>query len=113
MLGVMKKNGMSLLRILVPADTSLWTLNYRCGRSANCTRKRSGWNEFLPRPTKNSPAISTITTLERYHLGMVTDQAELGPLEEHLWRCAVCVDRAEATALYVDAMRAYYTGCRI
>ena len=44
--------------------------------------------------------------LERYHLGMVKDEAELAALEEHLLRCGVCVDRAEATARYVDAVRA-------
>jgi hypothetical protein len=44
--------------------------------------------------------------LELYHLGMVTDEAELRPLEEHLLGCADCVARAEAAALYVDAIRA-------
>ena len=42
--------------------------------------------------------------LERYHLGMVTD--ELPALEEHLLRCADCIRRAEETADYVDAIRA-------
>ena len=44
--------------------------------------------------------------LERYHLGMVMDEAELAALEEHLLCCSACVDRAEATARYVDAVRA-------
>jgi hypothetical protein len=44
--------------------------------------------------------------LERYHLGMVKDEAELAVLEEHLLWCGACVDRAEATARYVDAVRA-------
>jgi len=43
--------------------------------------------------------------LERYHLGMVTDD-ELAALEEHLLWCGSCVDRAEAAAQYVDTMRA-------
>jgi hypothetical protein len=43
--------------------------------------------------------------LERYHLDMVKDEAELAPLEEHLLACAECVRRAEETADYVDAMR--------
>jgi hypothetical protein len=34
--------------------------------------------------------------LERYRLGEVTDEAELGPLEEHLLWCGGCVERAEA-----------------
>ena len=46
--------------------------------------------------------------LERYHLGMVTDEAELAPLEEHLLGCPACADRAEASAAYVDAMRAAF-----
>ena len=44
--------------------------------------------------------------LERYHLGMVKDEGELAALEEHLLWCGVCVDRAEATQRYVDAVRA-------
>jgi hypothetical protein len=43
--------------------------------------------------------------LERYHLGMVKDEAELAALEEHLLWCNACVDHAEATARYVDAGR--------
>jgi hypothetical protein len=43
--------------------------------------------------------------LERYHLGMVRDEAELVALEEHLIGCAVCTRRAEGAANYVDAMR--------
>jgi hypothetical protein len=44
--------------------------------------------------------------LERYHLGKVTDDAELGLLEEHLLWCGECIDRAEAIAQYLDAVRA-------
>ena len=44
--------------------------------------------------------------LERYHLGMVKDEIELAALEEHLLWCGACVDRAEASAGYVDAVRA-------
>lgn len=44
--------------------------------------------------------------LERYHLGMVTDEAELALLEGHLLWCGECIDRAEAVAQYVDAVRA-------
>lgn len=44
--------------------------------------------------------------LERYHLGMVGDEVELAALEEHLLWCSPCIDRAEATAQYVDAVRA-------
>ena len=43
--------------------------------------------------------------LERYHLGMVVDEAELAPLEEHLLVCPNCVERAEESADYVDAIR--------
>jgi hypothetical protein len=44
--------------------------------------------------------------LERYHLGMVKDEAELAPLEESLLACPKCVERAEEAADYVDAIRA-------
>ena len=43
--------------------------------------------------------------LERYHLGMIRDEAELAPFEEHLLACAQCTERAEETAEYVDAIR--------
>jgi len=43
--------------------------------------------------------------LEHYHLGMIQDETELAPLEEHLLVCAECVRRAEAAADFVDAIR--------
>ncbi len=43
--------------------------------------------------------------LERYYLGMITDETELAQLEEHLLWCAWCLDRAQRTQDYVDAMR--------
>jgi hypothetical protein len=44
--------------------------------------------------------------LERYYLGMVTDESELASLEEHLLACPWCVGRAEEAQDYVDTMRA-------
>ena len=44
--------------------------------------------------------------LERYYLGMVSDEIELAPLEEHLLSCSECVARAEQTQEHVDAVRA-------
>ena len=44
--------------------------------------------------------------LERYHLGMVVDEAELAAVEEQLLACPRCVERAEESADYVDAIRA-------
>jgi hypothetical protein len=44
--------------------------------------------------------------LERYYLGMLTEEEELAPLEEHLLWCSSCLDRAEEAQDYVDAMRA-------
>ena len=43
--------------------------------------------------------------LERYYLGMVTEEAELAPLEEHILCCPSCAEHAEETQDYVDAMR--------
>lgn len=43
--------------------------------------------------------------LERYVLGMVKDEAELEPLEQHLLVCAECIDRAEETFHYVGTMK--------
>jgi hypothetical protein len=44
--------------------------------------------------------------LERYHLGMVTDEDELAALEEHYLGCPECAKRAEESAQYVDTIRA-------
>jgi hypothetical protein len=44
--------------------------------------------------------------LERYYLGMVIEEAELAPLEEHLLVCSWCIQRAESAQDYVDSMRA-------
>ena len=44
--------------------------------------------------------------LERYAMGAVKDEWELAALEEHLLLCGWCIDRAESTDLYVEAMRA-------
>jgi hypothetical protein len=43
--------------------------------------------------------------LERYYLGMIKDEAELAPLEEHLLWCSKCIERAEAVDSYVDHIR--------
>jgi hypothetical protein len=48
----------------------------------------------------------TDTDLERYYLGMIPEGLELDALEEHLLICWECVDRAEKTEAYVDAIRA-------
>jgi len=44
--------------------------------------------------------------LERYYLGMVTDETELSALEEHILACGSCAERAADAQDYVDAMRA-------
>src|SRR5580704_11143993 len=41
--------------------------------------------------------------LERYHLGMIQDEGELAPLEEHLLACPECAERAEVAG-YAAAM---------
>jgi hypothetical protein len=43
--------------------------------------------------------------LERYYLGMVLEEVELAPLEEHLLCCSWCTERAEDIQDYVDAIR--------
>lgn len=44
--------------------------------------------------------------LERFHLGMVQDEAELALIEQHLLWCSRCIDAAEDAAQYVDIIRA-------
>ena len=43
--------------------------------------------------------------LERYYLGMVTDEPELASLEEHLLACPECVSRAEESDRTIDMIR--------
>jgi hypothetical protein len=42
---------------------------------------------------------------ERFHLGTVKDETELAMIDEHLLVCSTCIDAAEETAQYVDAIR--------
>jgi len=44
--------------------------------------------------------------LERYAMGAIKHEGELTALEEHLLACDWCIDRAENTDRYVEAMRA-------
>jgi hypothetical protein len=44
--------------------------------------------------------------LERYCLGLVTEESELASIDEHLLWCQHCLDRAEASDRFVDAIRA-------
>lgn len=44
--------------------------------------------------------------LERYHLGMVTNEQELTKIEEHLVRCPPCAVRGEAAHVFVNSMLA-------
>ena len=63
---------------------------------------------------KNSRSTRTINydpcidehDLERYLLGMATEEAEVAGIEEHLLRCEECVSAAEYAAAYLDAIRA-------
>src|SRR5450759_2991539 len=41
--------------------------------------------------------------LERHYLGMITDESESAPLEEHLLACPACVEHAQSTQDYMDA----------
>ena len=52
------------------------------------------------------PVIVSDHDLERYLLGMLTREAELARIEEHLLWCEECMRAAERAAAYADAMRA-------
>jgi hypothetical protein len=43
--------------------------------------------------------------LERYALGTITDESQLAPLEEHLLICPECLERAQESDVYTDAIR--------
>jgi hypothetical protein len=56
------------------------------------------------------------TDLERYYLGLIPEGPELVALVEHLLWCQECLQRAEESDRYVDAIRAAIVraklGCR-
>lgn len=74
-------------------------------RSLRSTTDRESRNPVLDDLYIKLPGHIDDHDLERYHLGMVKDEVELAALEEHLLWCQGCVDRAEAAAPYVDAIR--------
>jgi chorismate mutase len=69
------------------------------------SERRERVAEEIARIYERLPGHISDHDLERYHLGMVKDEAELAHLEEHLLWCEACVDRAEAAAQYVDTVR--------
>ena len=62
--------------------------------------RRSGHHHFV----MNSGHISDYD-LERYYLGMIRQEVELAPLEEHILGCPLCAERVEEAQDYVDVMR--------
>ena len=56
--------------------------------------------------TTSGIAHLLVDDLERYYLGLIPQGPELDAFEEHLLACPKCVDRAEASDAYVDAIRA-------
>ncbi|HTQ58345.1 MAG TPA: hypothetical protein VMI94_27975 [Bryobacteraceae bacterium] len=60
---------------------------------------------FSPTATYTSMDHLSDHDLERYHLRMIRDVAELAQFEEHLLACSECAERAEEAADFVDAMR--------
>jgi bacterioferritin (cytochrome b1) len=52
----------------------------------------------------NSAHISAHDT-EQYYLGMVTQEEELAPFEEHLLWCHACLDLVQGTENYVDTIQ--------
>ena len=56
-------------------------------------------------PDRKNSEHRTDHDLERYHLGMIVDETELGPLEEHLLACSDCAERAKQPADYIDVIR--------
>ena len=49
--------------------------------------------------------------LECYYLGIISEEHDLAPLEEHILACASCAAKAEAIQDYVDLMRIALLRC--
>ena len=106
-----------------PEETGQWPTPPHAGQGiglwyspfASSRTRPSPWQR-LRRPSPRAALAQTSAhqahgthsdhDLERYHLGIVVDEAKLAPLEEHLLACPECVARAEQTAVYVDTLRA-------
>jgi hypothetical protein len=56
--------------------------------------------------TTSGIAHLSVDDLELYYLGMFPEGPELDAFEEHLLACPKCVDLANASDAYVDAIRA-------
>jgi hypothetical protein len=82
-----------------PALTMIWDTTIQYGPCGAC-------RQHATIPVQMAWQHIADVDLERYHLGMVKDEAELAPLEEHLLACEACAERAEEAAAYVDALRA-------
>jgi hypothetical protein len=52
----------------------------------------------------NGTHISTHDA-ERYYLGMVTEEEQLAPLEEHLLWCCGCLDLVQETEDFIDTIQ--------
>ena len=73
--------------------------------SANRARLAVLENPRCTRPIRHDPCIDE-HDLDRYILGIVTDEAELAGIEEHLLWCEECVREAEKAVAYAEAIRA-------
>ena len=73
--------------------------------SANRRRSVVLENSSSTRIIRHDPCIDE-SDLERYLLGMATEETELAGIEEHLLWCEECLREAEKAAAYADAMRA-------
>lgn len=55
--------------------------------------------------TSNEASHPSEDLLERYVIGVVRNQSELAPLEEHLLACPSCVARTEQMEDYIWSIR--------
>jgi hypothetical protein len=73
-------------------------------RRLHCRRERV--ERIIARIDRRLSGHVSDQNLEHYHLGMVTNEANLATMEKHLLWCRTCVDRASEISDYVDAVRA-------
>jgi hypothetical protein len=48
--------------------------------------------------------------LECLYLGMILQEQDLAAMEEHLLVCPECIERAQASQVYIDGLRAAFVG---
>lgn len=85
-------------------------MSYKASSSASCRLPHRPACHRPDRPVSPDRAGQPVPhisddDLERYYLGLITEEEELAPIEEHLLWCEFCLDRMEVKEAFIDRLR--------